>query len=161
MSQLSAETKHHILLEYSPRSTDHSFAALAARHSIGGGADVVRHWHIRWDGTAASLERREGSGRPRTLRSRQVQQHVRAPIQRANRAHKAVHYTDLLAKVRQRTGTEVSLQTLRRYGKKELGAKQKHTRKRTADESECTHTCCAVAALLLHALALISHCSVL
>lgn len=160
MAHLNAEAKHHILLEYSPRSPTHSFAALAVRHAIRGGRQTVQQWHARWDGTAQSLERREGSGRPRTLSSRQVHQHLRAPILRANRAHKVVHYTDLLAKVQQRTGTDVSVQTLRRYGKKELGAKQKHTHKRTADESKCTRTRSDVAALLMYALALTSHCSV-
>jgi transposase len=160
MSHLSAEVKHHILLEYSPRSPTHSFSALAARHAIPGGRQTVQQWHARWDGTARSLERRVGSGRERTLSSRQVQQHVRAPILRANRAHRVVHYTQLLPSVRQKSGTEVSLRTLQRYGREELGAKQKHTKKRTAEESECTHTCCDDAALLLHVFALSSHRSV-
>lgn len=71
---------------------------------------------------------------------KEVQQHVRAPILRANRAHKAVHYPAVVESVRQRTGKEVSLRTLRRYGKEELGARQRKGKKRTAEESECTHT---------------------
>ena len=74
------------------------------------------------------------------MSKKEVAQHVRTPILRANRAHKAVHYSKLLPGVRQRTGKEVSLRTLQRYGKEELGAKQRKGRKRTADESECTHT---------------------
>jgi hypothetical protein len=63
---------------------------------------------------------------------------VRAPILAANRAHRAIHYTELLPAVRQKTGTEVSLRSLQRYGKEEHGAKQKRGKKRTAEESECT-----------------------
>jgi transposase len=140
MSHLSAEAKHHILLEYSPRCPTRSFAALAQHHGIPGGKQTVQQWHARWDGTARSLGRREGSGRPRTLSSRQVQQHVRAPILRANRAHRVVHYTELVDSVRERTGCEVSLRTLQRYGKEELGGRCTRGVKRTAEECECTHT---------------------
>ena len=138
MSHLSAEVKHHILLEYSPHSPTHSFAALAARHGVSGGARTLQRWHARWDHSPQSLERREGSGKARMLSRAQVSRHVRAPILAANRAHRAVHYTHLLPAVRRKTGKQVSIQTLRRYGTKELGAKQKHSKKRTADESKCS-----------------------
>ena len=65
-----------------------------------------------------------------------MQQYVRTPILRANRAHKAVHYSTVAAAVRQKTGKQLSLRTLQRYGKEELGAKQRRGKKRTADESE-------------------------
>jgi hypothetical protein len=138
MKHFSPELQHSILLEYTPRTATHSFAALAARHAVPGGERVVRRWHQRWDGSPASLERKAGAGRPRTLSMREVQQHVRAPILRANRAHRAIHYTQLLPGVRQKTGKELSLRTLQRYGKEELGAKQRRGKKRTAEESECT-----------------------
>lgn len=72
------------------------------------------------------------------LSSAQVSRHVRAPILAANRAHRAVHYTDLLESVKEKTGKEISVQTLRRYGKEECAAKQRHSKKRSADESEHT-----------------------
>lgn len=139
MPHLSAEAKHHILLEYSPHSATHGFSALAARHGVRGGARTLQRWHQRWNRTPDSLKEGERAGRPRTLSRAAVSRHVRAPVLAANRGHRAVQYTDLLPAVRRKTGTQVSIQTLRRYGKKELGAKQKHTKKRTADESECTH----------------------
>lgn len=141
MPQLSANAKHHILLEYTPRSTTHTFAALARRHAVKGGERVIRRWHQLWDGTPASLERRQGSGRARVLNRSQVSRHVRAPILAANRAHRAIHYSELLPAVRQKTGTEVSLRSLQRYGKEELGGRDKQSKKRTADESECTAAC--------------------
>jgi hypothetical protein len=67
----------------------------------------------------------------------EVSRHIRAPILAANRAHRAVSYTRLLPEVQRKTRKQISIQTLRRYGKQELGVKQKHTKKRTADESEC------------------------
>ena len=96
MAHLTPDAKHHILLEYSPRDATRSFAALASRHAIAGGKGTVLRWHSRWDGTVASLKRKEGSGKQRLLSRRQVQQHIRAPILAANRSHRAIHYTDVL-----------------------------------------------------------------
>jgi len=140
MTHLSAEAKHHILLEYTPHVTTHSFAALAHRHAVRGGERTIRRWHQRWNGTAHSLERKEGSGKARTLTAAEVSRHIRAPILAANRAHRSIHYTELLPEVQRKTGKQISIQSLRRYGKEELAVKQKHTKKRTAAESECTQT---------------------
>ena len=67
MPHFTAEAKHAILLEYSPRSPAHSFAVLAQRHSIAGGSRTVSRWHARWRGTAVLLKEKARSGRPRTL----------------------------------------------------------------------------------------------
>jgi len=136
MSHLSAEAKHAILLEYSPRSRTHSFSALARRHSVSGGSKTVCRWHQRWDGSAASLQEKQRSGRPRKLSSGQVQQYVRRPILAANRAHRPVSYTQLLPSVQAATDPQLSLRTLQRYGKDNLRIKSKATKKRTAVESE-------------------------
>lgn len=140
MPHLSAEAKHHILLDYSPHDTTRSFVALAARHAVAGGARTVQRWHERWDGTPASLEEKQRTGRPRVLSRAEVSRHVRAPILAANRAHRAIHYSELLPTVRLKTGTEVSLRSLQRYGKEELGGQDKQSKKRTAEESECNST---------------------
>lgn len=60
--------------------------------------------------------------------------HVQTRIRSANRANRPVHYTDLLPVVRHATGKHLSIQTLRRYGRKELGARLKGTVKRTSAE---------------------------
>jgi hypothetical protein len=139
MKQLPPEAKHAILCEYSPFSRTHSFAALAARHGVVGGGEVVGRWHQRWDGTPASLQHARGAGRPHVMSEREVQQHVRAPILRANRAHAAVHYPAVATTAQQKTGKQVSLRTVQRYGKEELEARHGRGKKRTAEESECTH----------------------
>ena len=82
------------------------------------------------------MERKKGAGRARTLTPAEVSRHVRAPILAANRAHRAIHYTDLLPSVQQKTGKEVALRTLQRYGHDELDARNKTTKKRTAAESK-------------------------
>jgi hypothetical protein len=140
MPQLSAETKHHILLEYSPYSRSHSFAALAAKHRVEGGWRTVQRWHAQWNGSPASLQHRKGAGRPRLLSRAEISRHIRAPLLASNRSHKPVHYTELLPKVQQKTGKELAIRTLRLYGAEVLKAKQKHTIKRTAQESKQKHT---------------------
>lgn len=138
MKQLSAEAKHHILLQYSPRSPTHSFAALAAR--AGGGLDesTVRKWHARWNGTAQSLQRKAVTGRPRVLSAAQVTRHVLPSIRAANRKGVALHYTTLLPAVQRATGRRPALRTLRRYGQ-QVGVKQKRSKKRT--QGECKKLC--------------------
>ena len=136
MQHLSAETKHHILLEYCPRERGRGFKALAARHNIKGGATLISTWHRRWDGTPQSLEEGARSGRPRALSSAQVRRHVAAPIRNANRAARVVSYTELLPQVQSATHTEISLRTLQHYGKEELHATAKHGKKRTSDECQ-------------------------
>lgn len=134
MKQFTPEQKHEILLEYSPRSTTHSLAALAHRHAVKGGRRTIENWLARWDGTAASLQRKAVSGRPRSLTPEEVKRHIIAPIRRKNRAHVPVHYTDLQPALEQQTGKKVSIQTIRRYGKEEAGGRLKHGKKRTAEE---------------------------
>ena len=136
MPHLSAEAKHHILLEYAPGVRGRGFKALAARHAIAGGARRLSEWHHRWNGTPQSLEERPRSGRPRTLSSAQVRRHVAAPIRNANRAARAISYTTLLPQVQAATDSTLSLRTLQRYGEEELHATAKHGKKRTAEECE-------------------------
>ena len=60
-------------------------------------------------------------------------------IRDKNRAHRPVHYPELVSSIEAKTGTSVSARTVRRYGKQELGVKQKRTVKRTAAERKHTH----------------------
>lgn len=137
MPQLSSEAKHHILLEYAPHDQTRSFAALARRHNIDGGRRVLQYWYSQWNGTAASLNRKLGSGRARILSRAQVQQQVAKPILAANRGHRAISYTQLLPQVRDQTGENISLRTLQRYGKEDAGARSKTTTKRIEAECKC------------------------
>lgn len=139
MSSFTPQLKHHILKHYSAHSRDRSFAALARLYAVPGGKQTVQQWHRRWNGSPASLENKARSGRPRALTRRQVNDYIRTPIKNKRRAHAAVHYPDLLPALRQKIGKQISLRTLQRYGKEELGIKLKHTQRRTASECECIH----------------------
>ena len=136
MSHLTPEFKHDILRQYLPSSHDNSFGALARHYNIKGGKRTIQRWYARWDGTPASLEQRAGAGRPRLLSSAQLRDTIAVPIRNRNRSHHAVHYTKLLPTVRDKTGTTVSLRTIRRYGKEIIRARDKSTRSRTAAESK-------------------------
>lgn len=134
MKHFNAVTKHHILLEYTPHDKNRSFSALALRHSIPGGKKVVRDWYRRWNGTELSLHRKKGSGKQCLLSRAQIARHIGTPIRAANRSHRAIHYSDLLDAVRAKTRKQISIQTIRRYGKEILHGKNKHTDKRTKQE---------------------------
>ena len=136
MSHLTPELKHEILNEYLPHSRDNSFQALAGRHNIKGGKRTIQRWYARWNGSPGSLEQRAGAGRPRLLSAAQIRDTIALPIRNRNRAHRAIHYTELLPTVRERTGTTVSLPTIQCYGKEIVRARDKSTRSRTAAEGE-------------------------
>ena len=136
--QYTPQQKHRILTHYRAGKRGAGFAALARRFDITGGAAVIKRWHDKWDGTPQSLHHKQGAGRPRTLSSREVQQHVRAPILRANRKHRVVHYAQVQKAVQASTGKNLSLRTVQRYGKEELKARSTHGKKRTAEECKST-----------------------
>lgn len=120
MSLYPPQLKHNILSLYRPRERGHGFDALARRFAVKGGGNTLRYWYSQWDGTTRSLQIKKRTGRPRLLTAAQVSRHVRAPILAANRAHRSISYPQLLPAVRAKTGKLVSIQTLRRYGRKEL-----------------------------------------
>jgi len=136
MSHLTPDFKHDILKQYLPHSRDNSFAALARRYNIKGGKGTIQRWYARWNGSPGSLEQRAGAGRPRLLSAAQIRDTIALPIRNRNRAHRAIHYTELLPTVRERTGTTVSLPTIQRYGKEIVRARDRSTRSRTAAEGE-------------------------
>jgi transposase len=136
MGDFTPKLKHLILQQYGRPPLGRSFGALAQLYHVKGGKETVRQWWLRWDGTPQSLERKAGSGRPRTLSASEVSRHIRAPLLAANRAHRAIHYSTLLPSVRLRTGTQLSARTLRRIGKEQLAGKNKRSKKRTVGESE-------------------------
>ncbi len=139
MSHLTPKQKHNILRLYV--SNDHRYTkqSLSDQYNIKGGRKTISRWLQQWDGTPESLERREGSGRPTLLTPKQVRDTIQLPIRNKNRSSQPIHYTDLLPSVIQKTGEKISIQTLRRIGHDQLGARQKRTNKRTAVESKYTH----------------------
>jgi transposase len=123
--------KHFILTKYQPHRRGSGFDALAQQYGIAGGGRTIKDWYDRWDGTPDSLKRKSGSGRPRLLSEEEVQQYITTPIRKKNRKHTPVHYKDVLQPLRENTGKSVSVQTVRRYGKENVGINSKRTSKKT------------------------------
>lgn len=140
MKQLTPQQKHSILTHYTSPDNTQTLDQILSLHGVSVTRQAVEYWMKRWNGSAASLEGQEVSGRPRVLSRAQVSRHVAAPIRNANRAARNIHYSKLQSQVQAATGTSISQQTLRRYGKEELSGRRTRGTKRTIEESECTHT---------------------
>jgi transposase len=125
------ELKHFILTKYQHNHRGHGFEALAQQYGIAGGGRTIKGWYDRWDGTSDSLKRKPGSGRPRSLSSGEVQQYITTPIKKKNHQSRPVHYTDILRPLCENTGKRVSLRTVQRYGKENVGINSKRTIKKT------------------------------
>jgi hypothetical protein len=141
MPQLTPKQKHDILTIYSQNKHKHSFESLAHQYDIKGGKKTLIRWYQQWNGTAQSLERKKGSGRPTILTPQQVKDYIQIPIRNKNRSFKPIHYPQLLPSIQKKSSTQVSIQTVRRIGHQQLGVRQKRTKKRTAQERKQTqHT---------------------
>ena len=151
MKLIPPQLKHFILTKYQSNCRAHGFDALAQQYGIAGGGRTIQRWYGQWDGTPASLERKPGSGRPRSLSSHEVQQYITTPIREKNRKFKPVHYRDVLQPLREKTGKRVSLRTVRRYGKENGEINKKRTVKKTKWECKffihvASH-CCSISLL--------------
>lgn len=82
----------------------------------------------------ASLDRRAGAGRKVKLNSKQINQYITNPIRRANQMHVAIHYPELMKSIHEKVRADVSVQTIRRYGKEKAGIKGVSTIKKTKEE---------------------------
>lgn len=140
MKQFTPQQKHSILLHLQSRHADQTPDDIAHLHDVSGGRRTLNRWKEMWDGSAASLEHKQGAGRPRALSNRQVYELIHMPIRNKNRSHSAINYPQLLPSVQHKSGKQIALRTLQNYGKRDVGARMKHTKKRTAQESEYTYT---------------------
>lgn len=140
MSQLSARQKHDILVHCAAARGSENEVDVARLHGAIVSRETIWRWRQRWNGTPESLERHEGSGTRPILTPSEVSRHIRAPILAANRAHRAVSYTQLLPEVQRKTRKSIALRTLQQIGQEQLGIKSQHTIKRTEQEGESTHT---------------------
>ena len=136
MVKYTPSFKDRVLREYRARDRNYSFRALALRFNIKGGMAVIQRWYQRWNGTPQSLERKKGSGGKCVLTSRDVQRYILKPIEKKNKKHQAVHYSELKESIEQAVGHPVSLRTIQRRGKEEAGIHDQSTIART--HMECT-----------------------
>lgn len=134
MPHLTCLQKHNILQSYTTSTHKNTFESLAQQHNIKGGARVIQRWYSKWNGTPESLQRQEGSGRPAILSTQEVNNYIRTPIRNKNRSFTPIHYPELKATIVEKTEKSISLRTVQRIGKTQLGVKQKRTKKRTREE---------------------------
>jgi transposase len=131
------EWKHFILTQYRSHCRGSGFDALAQRYGIAGGGRTVKDWYDRWDETPNSLKRKSGAGRPKLLSEEEVTQLITTPIRKKNRQSQPVHYTNILRPLQEQTGKKVSLRTVQRYGKENVGISSKRSIKKT--DWECKY----------------------
>ena len=115
MKQPSPQQKHDILRHIRSRRDDEDPVNVAAQHGVYVDRKTIWRWQQRWNGTSHSLEHKIGAGRHRILTATQVSRLIRQPILAANRAHRSITYTSLHPLVKQKTHTNVSIRTIRRY----------------------------------------------
>jgi hypothetical protein len=140
MKQISAQQKHSILTHYTARRKGETLAEILRLHDVSASRTAVFYWMQQWDGTVDSLQHKGGAGRPRILSQQEVTRHMGTPIRNKNRAAVRVKYIDIQQQVQDRTRKQVSIQTIRRYGKDELGARFIRGKKRTREESKYIDT---------------------
>jgi hypothetical protein len=136
MHQYSSDFKHHILSQYSSLHRGSGFSSLAHQYNIPNGAMTIKRWHDHWDGTIQSLQHKKGAGRPHIMNQQQVKIYVKQQIQKANQSHIRINYRKILNDITNKTALRPSIQTIRRYGKEQLGVRKTKGVKRTADESK-------------------------
>jgi hypothetical protein len=134
MPHLTSLQKHNILRSYTASTPKITFESLAQQHNIKGGGRVIQRWYSRWNGKPQSLQRQKGSGRPSILSTQDINNYIKTPIRNKNRSFTPIHYPELKSTIIEKTGKPISIQTVRRIGKTQLGVKQKRTKKRTIEE---------------------------
>ncbi len=123
----SAEFKQRVLQHYKEKTRGSGFLALAKRFDIKGGAGEVQRWYKRWTGSARSLERRPGSGRPQVLTKLEKKTHILKFVERCNKKGEVVDYPRVRQNVMNKTGKQISLREVRRIGREEFNIRWKRT----------------------------------
>jgi plasmid stabilization system protein ParE len=96
MNSYPPRFKQLAVLAYDPHDAQHSYAAVARRFHVRGGASAISRWHKRYDGTLKSLADRPRSGRPRILSVAQVKTSIIDAVRSYRRKHRCVSYATLL-----------------------------------------------------------------
>jgi transposase-like protein len=138
MTRYTPEFKHTILSLYATHIRGRSFESLARIHGIPGGRRTIHRWYHSWNGTAASLEPKQGQGRTRILTTTETYQHITRKIRTRNRTPRSINYAQVRSALIRKTNKQVSLRTVQRIGKQQLRIKAKTTKTRTIKECKLT-----------------------
>ncbi len=132
------EKMQSILEEYQPGVRGKGLKALAKRHSIKGGHNLVKYWLSKWDGTSKSLETLSGGDRRSIFTEQEKKKHVDQYITRRSRKN-AVNYVEVKEHIENKTGKSTSGRTVRRIGK-EFGQTSKKVKRSLESESKALLT---------------------
>lgn len=122
--------KHKVLEEYHRGVYGCGFKSLAKRFKIVGGHKLIMSWYSQWNGTVDSLYQRSRGHRTRTMTQQEVQKYIVDFVKSMNSQRARVTYKMVQAHVKSSLKREVSIRTIRRYGK-ECGIRWKRTRELT------------------------------
>ena len=138
MTSYTPEVKQLILSQYSSSDATRSFRALSHQYGMEPSGGTISRWYSDWDGTIESLQHKQGAGRPRILTRSEVTKYIQQPVAKANRSNTAIDYNEIHTRVEEKTGQELSLRTVQRYGKEDAGIKSQSTHAVTVDERQYT-----------------------
>jgi len=135
-----AEFQHKVLSEYRRRTRGHTFADLARKYHVIGGASRVRKWFLRWKGTVASLRHIPSGGPKSILTEREKKAHILNFVEERNRSGVQVTWNHVWRNVIKRTKKKISYKRVQRIGHDEFGITSKATTEAVAREglSNCT-----------------------
>lgn len=132
-NQYTAWFKQHVLQCYQPGVRGHGAAAVAHKFELPSHSLVLR-WAAKAREPGGSLEHKPGAGRKRKLSHDEAEEHVKDFIVDRNREGKAVSYDDVARELHKRGRVDVSVRTLRRYGRKDFNITDKLTTRKLAIE---------------------------
>ncbi|CAF3402309.1 unnamed protein product [Rotaria sp. Silwood2] len=131
----TSQFKHKVLEEYDRGISGCGFKSLAKRFKITGGHKLIMSWYSRWDGTGDSLDQRPRGHRTRTMTQQEVENYILDFVKSMNNQRIPVNYKKVQAYVESSLKREVSIRTIRRYGK-ECGIRWKKTRELTLRDDD-------------------------
>jgi transposase-like protein len=129
----SSDFKQYVYKQY--RAGDRSAGPTAlARDFDLSDPSLVKSWLKKWDGTPQSFENKHPPGRKRKLTEEESKQHVLDFVRKKNRIGDHVDYNDVQKEVKKRTGKDVGISTLKRYGHQHHGITNKQTTRKLITE---------------------------
>lgn len=138
--KFSAKQRQRILEQCARRDTNDSICAVSRRYGLASNGQTLLRWMRQWNGTTESLREREHPGRPRILTRTQVHNSIRQPVIAANRAHRCINYSMIHRQLQQEHHLDVSVRTVRRYGRRDVGIRNRRVQRKTPHERNHTRT---------------------
>jgi hypothetical protein len=124
-----------VLEEYRRRISGSGFKSLAKRCKIKGGHKLIMSWYRRLDGTVDSLNSKSRGHRARAMTQQEITDYILEFVKSMNEKRAHVNYRMVQANVKSTLKRDVSIRTIRRYGK-ECGIRWKKAREITLRDGQ-------------------------